>query len=599
MFKSKLLAAFAACLPVALAGCGGGGGGASSGAPSSGSPASGALAPATTGGVYSASELPSPVPSGGKNETVATSAVAHNAALEAATKAVNSALGTADLPEIQAAREAVDRLVAAAESLVEKAGESGTAADRTEAQVALTEARQWGTAARGRLFFAVAVNAYNAAFIGSTASERFTLASLSLDQLQKLDEDLDTLLVPAAESLVEQAEEYGHESDLKVARATLADLERWKTEVQKRLTDLMSSGTRAPDDSGTRPPGGYTPAVSIVGLDATHLEMTDILIHHDSPGVADTIEIVCPGTATTGNKCYSTDEQENHIFQNVDNQLTSDNYNLIYHSKILEDETSVDRKKSIRSLEMRNSELEPLDRFLDTLRSIPEFSESDFGPLEDRYEKRWPRSQWSTITPFGGFYSYDLSGSPDANFAYFGWAAEYSGYYTAYLFDGAQTIERLYAAAFGELHNGRPPANATWRGGMRGYDNFRMFDGEIALTYHFESSTVDVEISNIDSIDYDGGNISWQGLNVNSDASFYMENHGNHESGMELHPTLGYIDGDFYGPNAEESAGVFQRQIGTHYNGLPKMLVGGWLAVKEGSGGTAAPVPGVPSTGHR
>ena len=132
---------------------------------------------------------------------------------------------------------------------------------------------------------------------------------------------------------------------------------------------------------------------------------------------------------------------------------------------------------------------------------------------------------------------------------------------------------RAGGAAFGERHNGRPSessGSATWRGQMVGVarDNSSVLAGKSALTYSFAENTVDVEISEIRAIDDDlayagSSEFAWSDLRVNSDGSFYIPGYNNDRSVSDLdsalHPTLGYIDGDFYGPNAEEAAGIFTR----------------------------------------
>ena len=99
-------------------------------------------------------------------------------------------------------------------------------------------------------------------------------------------------------------------------------------------------------------------------------------------------------------------------------------------------------------------------------------------------------------------------------------------------------------------------------------DNGSPLAGESVLTYSFSANTVDVQISNIravgDVASYSGStSFTWSGLNVNSDGSFHIAGYNNDRSGLTystaLHPTLGYIDGDFYGPNAEEVVGIFTR----------------------------------------
>ena len=131
-----------------------------------------------------------------------------------------------------------------------------------------------------------------------------------------------------------------------------------------------------------------------------------------------------------------------------------------------------------------------------------------------------------------------------------------------------------YGVALGERHDGRPSdprgGTATWRGQMvgRSMDGGSPLAGESALTYSIGTNTADVRISNIraagDVAPYTGSiSFTWSGLAVNSDGSFHISGYNNDRSGVivgtALHPTLGYIDGDFYGPNAEEAAGIFTR----------------------------------------
>ena len=140
-------------------------------------------------------------------------------------------------------------------------------------------------------------------------------------------------------------------------------------------------------------------------------------------------------------------------------------------------------------------------------------------------------------------------------------------------FFGASLHLSHFGAALGERHSGRPDGSsgsAAWRGRMVGVamESGSSLAGESALTYSFADNTVDVEISGIRAIDdvvaYTGGtSFAWTGLAVNSDGSFHIPGYNNDRSdltlSLALHSTLGYIDGDFYGPNAEEAAGIFTR----------------------------------------
>ena len=90
--------------------------------------------------------------------------------------------------------------------------------------------------------------------------------------------------------------------------------------------------------------------------------------------------------------------------------------------------------------------------------------------------------------------------------------------------------------------------------------------GDAELQYNFAANEVDLTLlgigvsSVLSPHTYYGPNtMQWTDLRVNADGSFYIPGYGNDRAGTDLHPTLGYVDGDFYGPNAEEMAGVFER----------------------------------------
>ena len=129
---------------------------------------------------------------------------------------------------------------------------------------------------------------------------------------------------------------------------------------------------------------------------------------------------------------------------------------------------------------------------------------------------------------------------------------------------------RTTSAAFGSLYEGKPNAGqggATWKGIMFGHTREEGVDlvGKSILEYDFSDDTLDLELSDIapgiPSYRYGGSDkFIWRNLKQNSDGSFFIRGHGNDRRGTPLHPSLGYVDGDFYGPNAEEFAGVFERQ---------------------------------------
>lgn len=116
--------------------------------------------------------------------------------------------------------------------------------------------------------------------------------------------------------------------------------------------------------------------------------------------------------------------------------------------------------------------------------------------------------------------------------------------------------------AFGSLSSGRPEGPATWSGAMVGkvIANGGEVSGASDLVYDFSGQSLDLTFSRVAGSDYSGpATFGWEDLPLNSDASFYMPGHGNDNANADPHPTLGYVDGDLYGPNHEEFAGVFER----------------------------------------
>lgn len=127
-----------------------------------------------------------------------------------------------------------------------------------------------------------------------------------------------------------------------------------------------------------------------------------------------------------------------------------------------------------------------------------------------------------------------------------------------------------FAAAFGNLYRNYPGADqgsATWRGAMVGATRAEAtpLSGNSLLEYDFSDDTLDLTLDQIAATDpgasYTGpSSFVWEALQANADGSFYIPGYGNDKPGTTLHPTLGYVDGDFYGPNAAEFGGVFERE---------------------------------------
>ena len=163
--------------------------------------------------------------------------------------------------------------------------------------------------------------------------------------------------------------------------------------------------------------------------------------------------------------------------------------------------------------------------------------------------------------------------TPDADgnaFLVLGGRGEYSAFYTSVYHH--RFGDRTWAGAFGYLYRDHPNADqgsATWRGAMIGATRAlgTEVEGRSLLEYDFSNDTLDLTLDQIAASPYDESgftyegpsNFVWQGLPANADGSFYIPGYGNDKPGTPLHPTLGYVDGDFYGPDAAEFGGVFER----------------------------------------
>lgn len=119
--------------------------------------------------------------------------------------------------------------------------------------------------------------------------------------------------------------------------------------------------------------------------------------------------------------------------------------------------------------------------------------------------------------------------------------------------------------------------------------------GASNLAYDFSIEILDLSFSRVNGGGYSGpSSFAWRDLPLNSDASFYMPGHGNDNVNADPHPTLGYVDGDLYGRNHEEFAGVFERygMVGAFGSSMavPEPAVGGGGGTP--SGGSPGGTPG-------
>ena len=547
----KFLLALAACLPLALSGCSSGGGGASSSA-----------APQT--------------PSGGSGTQTPA------AALEAAKTAVAAANRAKTADAVRSAQRALATAVETATAAVETAETAETAA-----QAAVTKARNYRTAqlaildgltpvrsaslaaVRAASTPALAAAAYAAA-VDAVANAIATETQEAIDAARRALENALAVAVAAAAAA---------EATLAEARGDLQEAQDYREIQAAAVAAIQTQPESQPSTSGGS-------VFRLHGLDVTHLEMTDPYWHipdsTDSTYRISTedagaqrasenmrFELVCPGVRPDLNTC--TAEVAN--IDGTEYDIESRDYSASTFHESLTDVTmgNLDASRMFGS---------------DYLDSVEFWYAAD----DCARAQGTPCGSGDERQRFGGkgrhsfFYSQTTTG------------------------DGTETVAQTFAAAMGDLSPGRPrrlesetSATATWSGGMIGRDMRQATPlvGDAEIEFSFGANTVDVRISKIrkttvpgfDSYaDYNGPEaFEWAGLRVNSDASFYIPGFGNDQADTDLHPVLGYIDGDFYGANAEEVAGVFERA----------WVSGAWLALRgediqppsggynDGSGGAA------------
>ena len=136
---------------------------------------------------------------------------------------------------------------------------------------------------------------------------------------------------------------------------------------------------------------------------------------------------------------------------------------------------------------------------------------------------------------------------------------QYSGFYTIGFFRGSNLYNGGWSASFGSSEN-RPRGSARWTGNMAGFETRGgiKLNGKSTVNYSLSNNTVDVRLYDISGSGYRGfSEFNWEDVRVRNDGSFSF--YGTGSSSM---------DGNFYGPNAEETAGVFERNF----------VSGGWFA---------------------
>lgn len=136
---------------------------------------------------------------------------------------------------------------------------------------------------------------------------------------------------------------------------------------------------------------------------------------------------------------------------------------------------------------------------------------------------------------------------------------QYSGYYAIKLnYANTGLYRESFSAAFGGPERKPVSGTGTWTGNMGGHEvsSGIQLNGKSTVTYSFGNNSVDVRLYDISGSGYFGDRVlSWEDMSVRNDGSFSY-------SGSD------YVVGNFYGPNAEETTGIFED--GT--------LAGAWFA---------------------
>ena len=298
----------------------------------------------------------------------------------------------------------------------------------------------------------------------------------------------------------------------------------------------------------------------VLGYNVDHLEMTDIFAYGGSSDhpLLRGFAIFRQELDCNGNQCVKD-------FDVVDGTRRADDRTTIGKSYVSGDD----------------------DSFFAALGLTPYRSSS--GPQREGVRTYLVNDIWYTKSNFDDYANEQIAGVMGQHSSIYAYAELYpwTGYsdlsswpgeYRPYYFDDG-FVNIAHAAAFGERHERQPSASATWYGDMRGVDTRfgGLLQGNATLVYSPAANTINVEISDVRQVSgrsetyrvYSGSTgFVWRNLPVNSDGSFYMRGHSNDRPSESPHPTLGFVDGDFYGPNAAETAGVFERDS----------VAGAWLA---------------------
>ena len=508
----KLPLAFAACLPIALAACSGGG-----------TPAPGDGPPETLQDVEDAKTAAEAAVSAAERKLTAarTQAERDEATLErdAARAAVTS----------ETARVSLETIRGQIQTAVQNARQASTQEQRTVARTALSNLQT-------RLA---------AALSGATSALQAAQAALGAD---------------GASGAGASARRYA-EGVQSRAQANLQSVRSANQQIADALRRVPERTEPVSEPSGST--GSYVQS-RVQDLSVTHLEITDAWLIGDEFSIE---EVVCD----RGTGCTSLGESAGMIWEELSGASDQSNgFALLRPDPINRVEVSF---KTVTAITSGTAPTTP---------TAGTGSGDDGGPDVGSGDDGGPD------VGSGDDGGPDVGAVPVAldTSTFIGGVGQHSGFFTLIGATRRSSTDRFvydggFSSAFGERHSGgRPSATATWRGAMVGQSrgsigNGARLAGEAVLTYSISDSTIDVAFSQISaygSVTYSGPrSFVWNDLEVNSDGTFHIPGYTNDRIGTRLHPTLGYIEGDFYGPNAEETAGVFERGS----------VQGAWLAIAD------------------
>lgn len=523
----KFLLALAACLPLALAGCGGGGTPAASTASPSGN----------TGG--SGTQTPAAALNAAENAVAAANSAKTAAAVEAARRALDAAVETAS-----AAVETVE-----ADSATLQTVEADVQTYQTE-QTAILDGLQpitpaslatvkpaatlqiritWRSGRRltfqDYLSYLAAAERHNAAVAAAEkamARARAERTPVRIDDARRAVRAIERSVIGVREAV---------DTALETTRTALTRARNYRTEQTPLIAAIQTQPETPPSSPSSSPHSGRS---RVDDLALTHASMTDIIYEDQSlRASADCPARVYDDVSTDFATCR-------FVLANGDD-FTIPTFDLTGALRGASDLTN------------GFSALVPGGAINGVRVAI----------------RRDPDDDGATVVDFGdgpAFVTTEIGG-----------VERYSAFGTEWNYHPGQRHESglvlddsvgpMRSFAFGERTTRRPLGSGTWRGAMVGTSivesgpTLPALAGEAVLTFSLSNNLIDVRISNVRSYNdarYTGrSSFSWSNLRVQSDGRFHQDGSGNN-----------HITGNFYGPEAAETAGVFEHGS----------VIGAWLA---------------------